>query len=435
VVDELDLRAWLLQQGLPLPRTADPETFRKFSFDARWRAEVGQLVLHDLDMEVDETGISGNIQRVRTGHPRFGFELVADRLDLDRYFPAVGNAKEKPQKKPPQEPGQHASTAKSAVLQREAVDETPTASGANVPSSAMSATVVGPAMPELALGTLGNSDLAGRLRVGELHLAALRFGDADLRIRAKDGSLDIDNLVARFYEGMLKGKLALNLGGMEPKIALDQRAEGVQFGSLFADLNWSDRLSGRGEISANLTATGLSEDALRRSLDGNVAISIPQGAIMGVNLERLVREAEARLRGRSAPTNLPMQTDFRDLRASGDVKNGVLSNHDLIASADHLRITGAGILDLTKERIDYRFDPMFVKPPQGRGIKELEGIPIPVHLTGPFNQPLWEVDISDALRAAAKRRLDDQGGDLFKGLDERTGIKGLEKGLKNLFGR
>ena len=82
---------------------------------------------------------------------------------------------------------------------------------------------------------------------------------------------------------------------------------------------------------------------------------------------------------------------------------------------------------------------MFVKPPQGRGIKELEDIPIPVHLTGSFDRPQWNVDAGSALREVGKRQLDKQlegqGGDALKKLDERTGIKGLEKGLRGLFGR
>ena len=129
------------------------------------------------------------------------------------------------------------------------------------------------------------------------------------------------------------------------------------------------------------------------------------------------------------------QTDFKDLRASAEVEAGVLSNRDLVATADKLRVTGKGTLDLVRERFDYRFAPMWVQPPEGGGIKELEGIPVPVHLTGSFARPRWDVDVAGALRAVAERELQGQGGGLFKKLEERTGIKGLEQGLRGLFGR
>lgn len=45
----------------------------------------------------------------------------------------------------------------------------------------------------------------------------------------------------------------------------------------------------------------------------------------------------------------------------------------MVATTEHLRITGAGALDLVRGHVDYRFKPRFVEPPKGLGIKELEG--------------------------------------------------------------
>jgi len=204
---------------------------------------------------------------------------------------------------------------------------------------------------------------------------------------------------------------------------------------LLADLPWNDRLSGRGEITADLIATGHSANALRRSLVGTLTIHFPQGVVRGFSLERLIWEARARLRGKAPPKDLPMDTEFTDLRASAEVQNGVLRNQDFLATTEHLRITGAGTLDLVRGHVDYRFEFRFVEPPKGLGIKELERIPIPVHLTGPFDHPRWDLELESALSTAVKRRLGEKGDDLFRALKESTEIKGLEQGLKGLFGR
>ncbi|WP_133512883.1 AsmA family protein [Candidatus Thiosymbion oneisti] len=452
-VDAFDLRAWLTHQGLPLPRTADPETFRRCSLDARWHLENGRLGVSDLVLGVDETKLTGEIEQVSTSPLGSRFDLVADRLDLDAYLPPSEQTSAQPgqvsqQRAPVDEStatpaGPDTGKATAAVAP---VSGQPPAVSAPMPGAANpgakdqqpplpSAPTPGPASAPAIAGPIGNLDLEGRLRIGELELARLRFGDTDLEIRAKDGSLEVANRVQRFCEGSLAGRLALDIRGTEPRVALVQRAEEVESGRLLADLPWGDRVSGRGEITADLAATGRSADALRRSLAGTLAIRFPHGVIKGVNLERLIREANARLSGAAAPEDLPMQTEFTDLRASAEVRNGVLSNRDLVATADHLRITGAGTLDLVQGRIDYRFEPMFVKPPQGRGIKELEGIPIPVHLTGSFDYPRWDLDLGSVLGTAAKRRLGEQGEELFQSLEERTGIKGLGQGLKSLFGR
>jgi len=456
-VDAFDLRAWLTHQGLPLPRTADPETFRRCSLDTRWRLEDGRFGVPDLVLGVDETRLTGSIEQVSISPLRSRFDLVADRLDLDSYLSpteqTAGQTAEQTSPPPGQVPQQRVSPAApagrdtgKATASTAPVSGRPPAVSAPMPGAANpaakdpqpplpSAPTPGPAGALAIAGPIGDLDLEGHLRIGELKLARLGFGDTDLEIRARDEGLEIDNRVQRFCAGRLAGRLVLDIRGTEPRVALLQRAEEVESGHLLANLPWGSRVSGRGEITADLTATGHSADALRRSLAGTLAIRFPHGVVKGVNLERLIREASARLSGATAPENLPMQTEFKDLRASAEVRDGVLSNRDLVTTADHLRITGAGTLDLVQGRIDYRLEPMFVKPPRGRGIRELEGIPIPVHLTGSFDYPRWDPDLASVLGTAAKRRLGEQGEELFQSLEERIGIKGLGQGLKNLFGR
>jgi AsmA protein len=360
----------------------------------------------------------------------YRFELVADELDLDRYLPIRAQA----------QPGS------KEISQHRASKVRPVTLNAELPGRGGAAGMLSVGTPAQLFAPglaawpafwrhIAGLDLDGRLRAGALKLAGLRFGDADLRIHAGEGRLDIDNRVTRFYEGRLAGNASLDVRGPEPTQSLVQRADQVRVGPLLADLTGSDLLSGKGDITADLTASGWNADELRRNLGGSLEIHVPKGTVKDINLEKLVRGAEARLTGRKPPAGLPTQTDFTDLSASAEIKDGLLSNRDLVASADYLRVTGKGTIDLVRGRFDYRFEPMFVKPPKGRGIKELEGIPIPVLLTGPFDRLRWEVDVAKALSAAAERRFGEQGSDLLKKLEERTGIKGLEQGLRGLFGR
>ena len=358
-VDAFDLRAWLTQRGLPLPRTTDPETFRRCVLDTRWRLENGWLGVPELVLGIDETRLTGAIRQVSTNPLSSRFDLVADRLDLDAYLP--------PGEQIPARPGQ--------VSQQQAppAESTATPAGPDTGKAATAAAPTpGPAIDPAIAGFIGSLDLEGRLRIGELKLARFRFGDTDLEVRAKNGNLEVANRVGHFCEGGLTGRLALDVWGTEPRVALVQRAEGVESGHLLADLPWGGNVSGRGEITADLTAAGRSADALRRSLAGTLALHFPRGVLRGVNLERMIREASGRLPGAASLEDLLTQTEFTDLRASAEVRNGVLSNRDLVATADHLRVTGAGTLDLVQGRIDYRLEPMFVKPPQGRVVRQFE---------------------------------------------------------------
>jgi len=271
--------------------------------------------------------------------------------------------------------------------------------------------------------------------ITDLTAAGLAFGDVRLLIRFEDRELEVDSRVDSFYHGQLSGFAGIDLRGDEPRITLVQDGVGIEIGPLLWNVARENRLTGRGDITADLTAWGRDETAIRRSLTGTLTAHVTGGAVKGFNLERMVRETEAQLRGKQPPSDLPNQTDFSDLRATGLIEGGILSNDDLNVVSDSVRITGKGKVDLANERFDYRFEPVFVDPPRGRGIKELENIPIPVLLTGTFDQPKWQVDIAGALRGIAKRKLEDKGGDLLRRLEERTGIKGLEEGLRGLLGR
>jgi len=431
VLDALDLRAWLEQGGLPAPRTADVKTFRRLALRTGWDLAEGRLRLENLDLEVDRSRITGSAERASAIPAGYRFDLVADGFDLDRYLPPAVRSQAKA-----------AATVESPLLaaEPESSPAPPAAVSESVSADGSPSAVEAAPLPEAA-GVPRTSEptasphLDGRLRVGELKLAQLRFGSADVRIKGRHRVFDLDTRSEHFYRGQLAGRLSLDLRGKEPKVALAQRAEGIQTGPLLADMAGNDRLTGRGDISAELVATGRTADALRRSLSGKATIHVAAGVVKGFNLERLIKEAQARLRGEQPPRGLPTQTDFNDLTASAEVLDGVLTSRDLKVSADDLSVTGEGTVDLARERFDFRFEPVLVKVPNGQGLRELEGIPVPVRLTGTFVYPQWNVDVAGVLRAVAERELSKPEGGIFKKLEERTGIQGLEKGLRGLFGR
>lgn len=115
-------------------------------------------------------------------------------------------------------------------------------------------------------------------------------------------------------------------------------------------------------------------------------------------------------------------------------------NDDLKIVADYVKVAGKGELDLVEERIDYRLEAVFVTPPEGRFIKEMERIPIPIKITGTFKNPKREIEAARLLSTITKRKLEDKAaedtGDILQELADRTGIQGLRENIRRrLFGR
>jgi AsmA protein len=438
-VAELNLRDWLQAHRLPLPQTADPKALTRFALTTGWRLADGRVALSDLALRLDQSQVKGTAEVVPDEPPAYRFDLSADALNLDRYLPPQGArspvsaAQVAKGTAPGAPPGPAPKTQETGHQTAELPQPAPSATEPASP-------VAGPAAPIaqvlIPVALVRDLDLDGTLRAGELRLGGLAFGDPLFKIKAKDGNVSLEDQVPRFYGGRLNGRFGLDARSALPTLAMAQKAAGVQVGRLLQDLSGVERLAGTGDLNTDLTASGQSLDALRRSLNGRLSIRLANGAVKGVDIERLVREAGATLKGEPAPAATgPLQTEFGQLQASAVVHNGVLSNNDLLATSDYLRITGRGLVDLGGERFSYRFEPMFVKPPEGRAIKELENVPIPVRLTGTFDHPEWSVDLGEALRVVGQRelqkRLDQKGGDAIKRLEERTGIKGL----RSLFGR
>ena len=132
------------------------------------------------------------------------------------------------------------------------------------------------------------------------------------------------------------------------------------------------------------------------------------GAVKGVNIGRMIREAKARIEGEPLPpSDEPLQTDFTELSGSINFTDGVGRNDDLHAKSPLLRIRGKGTADLPREQVDYLLTTAIVGSGEGQGgkdLQDLKGLQIPIKVTGSFQKPKYQLDLETLLAAEAKRK-------------------------------
>ncbi len=280
---------------------------------------------------------------------------------------------------------------------------------------------------EISDGTLTWEDRASgrRLVLGGVQAQAMPEGTGPrLEYRATD-----------VYGGGLAGTLHLNRSGALPRFTLDAAAQAVQVGPLLADLTGSGALNGPADLTLSLAAAGADQAALARDLAGRLVLRLRDGALAGLDLLALVEGVRAAAQGRPAPVAAPAPRILLDeLSASATLGGGVLRTDDLTARGPWFTATGAGALGLADGGLEARLVPVLVRPPEGRGLKELEGLPIPILVGGTLAAPAWRVDLATALRGLAGRRVQGRGG-LLEQIERRTGIKGLDGVLRGLLGR
>ena len=401
---EFNLRKWLGDHGMPAPEMADPKTLTRVGASMVLNSQGDTIRLDKLALRLDDTRMNGNVSLRGSA---VGFKLDVDEIDADRYLPPAGE-----------------STAGAKTSKKKPAGTAPAA------AAGKAATKNEPLLPVKLIRDL---DIDGVLSVGRFTISKLLAEQVQLTLKAKDGRLALGQQVKKFYRGGYQGQINLDVRGKTPLTRIDGAAKGIQIGPLLQDLTGKDKLTGTGQFNAKLATRGNSIDAFKRELGGKLDFRFEEGAVKGINLAQLLRETQARFKGEKVPeSNQPEQTDFSEISGTGVIKKGVLSNKDLLAKSPFLRVNGAGKVNLVKETLDYTVEAVIVSTAKGQGgegLEELKGVVVPVHLTGAYAAPKYEIDWGKVL-------LDSQKDKAIEKFEEKANIKlpdDLKNKLKGLF--
>ncbi|MGR6036075.1 MAG: AsmA family protein [Candidatus Nitrosoglobus sp.] len=382
--------------AIELPPTADKGVLNKAQLTLKFSASPKHFDAQQLTVKLDNSTLKGSTAIHNFQQPAIRYDLALDAINADRYLP------------PP-----------SKTTAPPATPTPPASPGAGVAASADS-------LPIEALRALNAS---GLLKIGELIISGTHSQDIRITLNAKDGLVKLNPLSAKLYQGTYAGDMRLDVRSQTPQLAIDEKLANIKAGPLLKDLTGDDKILGTANINAKLTANGATPEAIKHSLNGTAGFSFTDGAIKGINIARLIREATAAVEGKPIPpTTEPEKTDFTVLKGTITATNGLLKNTDLDAQSPLLRVGGQGTANLANENIDYRLDVAVVKTLKGqggKGLADLKGVTIPLKISGTFTQPKYRVDLESIVKAKADK--------FIKGKKEVIEKK-LEKGLDKLLG-
>lgn len=399
---EFSPREVMERLGLAPPVTTDPGVLARASLSTRVEGSAKGVAMKDLNVQFDDTVVAGEVAVVDFAAPAYRFDLDLDAIDVDRYLPPPA----------PAEPGTAPATAPP-----------PAGAGANAAL--------------LPLAPLRALDAEGTVRIDRLKVNNLKLSDILIRLTGKDGVVRLDPVDARLYDGLFKGQFTVNARQDTPMMKVKKALAGVQAGPLLKDLTGEEPISGTAQFNADLTLRGSDPAAIKQSLSGNLDFAFMEGAVKGVNIGRMIREARARLQGQTLPPDKEeTQTDFSELTGTVTLRNGLARNDDLSVKSPLLRVTGKGQAHLAEETVDYTLTTVVVGSLKGQGGEELEdlkGVPIPIKVTGSFAAPKFGLDLEEILKQKAVKDVKEKAsGELKKKLEEKlkgSGASDLLKGL------
>jgi AsmA protein len=375
----------MTQLGAAAPVTADPKALTRAEADIKVNGTGNSVSLEELTVKLDDTTLKGTGSVKNFARPAITVQADVDDLDVDRYLAPKGEG--------------GAAKAEPAAKTEDA------AAPAQEPD----------------LSALRDLDLTAKLTMGKVKAMNLRVTDILLEARAKDGVLTVSPFKASLYEGGLTGHSVLDATGKLAAWKEQAELKNVQAGPLLKDLTGKDHVLGTAVAKYDVTGAGLTPDNIKKTLTGTASFAFTDGAISGVNVAKMLRDAWSRLKGKPVSGDEPEKTDFAELLGSAVMDKGHVTNNDLLMKSPLLRLTGKGWADLPKNEVDYLATVTVVgtlKGQDGASMEELTGLPLPLRVKGALDDP--EIGLDPKALAEA----------LFKGTFKK-GTKDLEKNLKD----
>lgn len=243
------------------------------------------------------------------------------------------------------------------------------------------------------------ADVDFALTCGSILVKKIKVGKSALKIALHDGKLVADLTELALYQGAGKGRVALD--GSQPGVGLDAsfQLKGLQAEPFLTDAADSDRLSGTGNFDVTVAGRGKTQRQIVSSLDGKGALSFLNGAIKGINLAAMVRNAASAFTGGGSSTE---KTDFAELGGTFTIAKGILTNNDLALKSPLLRVEGKGTVDLPQRSVNYRIDPKVVASLQGQGGSNAGGLVVPVLVSGPWDNLSYRPDLEALVKQNAQ---------------------------------
>ena len=175
------------------------------------------------------------------------------------------------------------------------------------------------------------------------------------QVHARDGALYVDQLSGTASGGSLDGRLAVRLPKLKPAaVEASFTVKDLPFETLWS-LTGDERRMMTGALSGTSTLTGNGEDprGVLRTLNGKLDFTIAKGRVQkGTVLPKIVAmlNLPALLQGK-----VDLSRDgfpFDKIRGSFTVKNGLVSENELVIDSPIMKISVAGTYDLPSDRLN-----------------------------------------------------------------------------------
>lgn len=344
-VDSPSLRNALRWIGQPPPGSGG---FGRFALKARANVVGNSIALTNVNVELDGNVAEGVMTLSNTGRQTLQATLAAGNLDFTPYISTVRLL---------------ASGARD--WNRQLFD----------------------------LTALTTTDLDMRLSAAKVTVGPTKLGRTALGANLRGGALALSIGEAQMYGGVAKGSLGIARSDTVADVKAQFQFTDVDLLACANELFGINKLSGRGNLSVSLVASGASPFALASSLDGVAVLTGQNGAISGFNVEQLLKRLERR--PLSGGGNFRSgSTPYDSLNVAVKFSDGIATAEDIRVEGPAARITMTGTASVPAREYDLKGVASLTTAATGGD----KGFDLPFVVQGPWDDPLVFPDPESLLR-------------------------------------
>ena len=381
---QLRLDDWQLtgsQQG-----PAVPPSLANIQAQGNWRYHAGQRQLswQEAKGELGKLQFQGALEALLGTIPTIRFNVSSPKIDL-AWLGATPEKSTAPEK---------------SVMPGKGVAQPSTKSATGEPSSTQ----------EPDLRGLSALNAEGRVAVGRVMGPRLEMTDSKLAIQLQDGVLKVTDFSAGMYQGVVALTGQLDGRRVPAHLQLEPKIRAVQIQPLLKEWTGKEPVSGAATIQGKLAMLGLLPQNMRSSVAGDLNLMIQNGAVNGINLAAMLRDAKAALKGQSA-SGAVRKTDFSALTADVHLGQAKASSQNITLMSPLLRVKGRGNTHLLQESLDFHFDVSVVGTSKGQGgqdLADLRHLTIPLQIGGSWSKPDYALDMQSLFKQDLQRQIQEQ---------------------------
>jgi AsmA protein len=234
-------------------------------------------------------------------------------------------------------------------------------------------------------------DLDLRLSAASVKIGGTQLGHTAVAGNIRGGKLDFTIGESQAFGGLMKG--SLGLASADGGVAVNSHVQfsDVDLESCFGQMLRLHRVAGRGNLAIDIEGSGASVLAVTNALNGTASLTAHDGALVGINVEQLLRRLERRPLGGNGDFRSG-RTPFDQLALSLKLVQGLASVETLRIEGPAVRVTVGGQAAVPTRELDLKGVATLISAATAN---EFE---LPFVVQGPWDDPSMLPDAQSLIR-------------------------------------